>query len=221
MRNRVVIGLVGGGILLVALALSALLSGWTPAQASGNDSLGPQPTGFEKYCLLYERTLASNLKVSVQQLEAANASALKTTIQQARKDGSITQAQETNQLNRANQLSKNPCAALAHAAAAHHHMGKLPSGARQAVVNATAAALMLPPATLESRLSSGQTVAQIATAQQVPLATVNTAYLDAVQSQLKMAVAKGTITQAQSDTAYSAIQGAVAKGEYPLLRPYK
>ena len=76
------------------------------------------------------------------------------------------------------------------------------------------------PRTLQADLASGQTIPQIAKAQNVPLADVNTAYLDAVRSQLQAAVGAHTITQPQADKAYADVQQAVAQGRYPLLEPH-
>ena len=220
MRKGVLFRLVGGSALLIGLALSTFLLGRSPALALGGSSPGAGPASQQKYCQTYVHTLASRLKVSVAQLAAANKSALETTIQQAYTDGAITQAQETRMLDKIKQLGSDPCADLARLSAAHHQMGERYAGAHQAVVNAVAGAVNLPPATLEQDLASGQTVPQIASAQHVSLAAVDAAYLAAVQTQLKMAVAKGMITQAQSDTAYSAIQRAVSKGQYPWLRAH-
>jgi hypothetical protein len=71
-------------------------------------------------------------------------------------------------------------------------------------------------ATVEKDLSSGQTVAQIASAQNVRIADVHAAYPAAIQNQPKTAAAQGTIAQAHSDKAYAAIRRAVVSGKYPL-----
>lgn len=214
MRNRTFFRLIGASIVLVGLALGVLLIGQSPALASRSTNPGAGPTNQQKYCEIYVHALASRLKVTVAQLAAANKSALQTTIQQAHTDGAITQAQETKLLDKIKQLSSDPCADLARAAQARHM--RL-AAARQAVVTAVAGALKLPPATLEKDLSSGLTIPAIASSQNVSLDSVNAVYLAAIQTQLKEAVANGTITQAQSDKAYTAIQRAVASGKYPLL----
>src|SRR6185437_15709071 len=89
--------------------------------------------------------------------------------------------------------------------------------ARSAIASAVAGALKISTSTLDSDLAVGQTIPQIAAAQKVNLSDVNTAYLNAVKSQLSSAVSAGTITQAQSDAAYSKVQQAVQSGNYPLL----
>jgi AraC-like DNA-binding protein len=223
MRNKFLLGLVGGGILLAGLVLGAVIGGGgLPAWASANAQPTPPPSQGQ-YCQLFMRSLASNLHVSQAQLATATQDALKTTIQQAYKDGKITQAEETKLLDRASQLGSHPCATL-ESAFGHHGghagwqgRGQL-AGARQAIVSAVAAKLNLQPAALESDLASGQTLAQIAAAQHVSINDVNAAYLGAVQGQLKTAVSNGAITQQQSDRIYTMIQQAVANGHYPLLK---
>jgi hypothetical protein len=204
----------GASALLVGLALAVILVIRSPALASGKSAPPPGSTGQQKYCEMYEHALATNLKVSVAQLAAANKAALETTVKQAMADGAITQAQETRIVDKIRQLGSDPCADLARAAAAHRARY---ANAHQAVLTAVAGALHLPAATLELDLSHGQTVAQIAAAQHVNLTDVNAAYLTAVQDQLKMAVTNGTMTQPQADKMYQAIQRAVANGRYPLL----
>jgi hypothetical protein len=201
--------------LLVGAILIAFLIGRNPALASGTSTTAAAASNDAHYCDVYVHALASSLKVSPAQLAAANKSALQTTVEQAYKDGSITQAQETQMLNQIKQLGADPCADLARAVAARHD--RLVS-AHTAVVNAVATTLKLSPATVEKNLASGQTVAQMASAQHVSLADVNAAYLSAVRTQLNATVASGMITQSQADKMYANIERAVAAGKYPLLR---
>lgn len=223
-RNRLFLALAGGGILLVGLVTGALLSGGFPAWAFGagaTPSTGsPTAAGKGAYCQLYEQTLASELHVSQSALESANQDAIKAVIQQAYKDGKITQAQETNLLNHASAIAAHPCAALPFGRHRGGGSGPQLSGARQAILSAVAGRLGIPAATLQSDLASGQTIPTIAQAKSVPLTGtngVNAVYLNAVQTQLNQAVSAGTITQAQSAREYAMAQKAVASGHYPLL----
>jgi hypothetical protein len=223
MRNKLWLGLAGGGVLLVGVVMGALISGGIPAWASGGSNASAAPAASGNYCQLYEQRVARDLGVSMANLESANQDALKAAVQHAYADRAITQAQETRLLNKVSQIGTHPCAALGRFGAFGHNGGKAPgraqlAGAREAIVNAVAAKLNLPMAMLESDLAAGQTVSQIAAAQHVRLGDVNAAYLSSVQAQLKTAVSNGTITQAQSDMAYSTIQQAVANGKYPLLQ---
>jgi hypothetical protein len=80
-----------------------------------------------------------------------------------------------------------------------------------------AASLGIPTSTLASELKSGQTIPEIAKARNVPLSTVNAAYLGEVKSLLSQAVSKNEITQDQSNAIYSRVTAAVNAGHYPLL----
>jgi hypothetical protein len=77
----------------------------------------------------------------------------------------------------------------------------------------TAQALKISPAALLSDLQSGQTVAQIAQAQHVDIATVNTAYLRGVKESLS----QFTSDQSRIDQAYQKEQQGVQNGKYDLL----
>ena len=222
MRNKVVIRVVAGIALLVGLALGTLLGSQGFALAAGGATPTPNngSANAQKYCQLYVNTLASNLHVTVPELAAANKSALQKTIKQASTDGALTANQATKLMDTANGLGKDPCADAARIAAAHHNRHEL-QGAHQAVVTAVAGALKLSPATLESDLKSGQTVAQIASAQHIPISDVNAVYLTTVQNQLTAAVKGGKMTQSQADDVYTKVKNAVANGKYPLLQPEK
>ncbi len=220
MRKWVVFRLVAGSVLLLGLSLSMLLSGGSSALASARSSVATPPPDKQVYCKTYEQALAAKLKVTMAELAAANKSALQTTIQKAYTNGDITKEQETNLLSKVEKFGSDPCADLAMAAASLP-ASEMFAQAHQAIVTAVAGAVNLPPATLEQDLASGQSVEQIAAAQHVSLETVNAAYLGAVQTQLKSAVASGMITQSQSDAAYAQIQGAVSHGKYPLLHAHK
>src|SRR5260370_11551525 len=108
MHSRLVIGIVGGSVLLISLALSGLFGGHMPALASGGSASAaaatatttPAPADSQKYCQLYIQNLANALNTTVPKLELANLTAMRNTIQQAYKDGKITQAQETKLMDK-------------------------------------------------------------------------------------------------------------------------
>ena len=80
------------------------------------------------------------------------------------------------------------------------------AGAQQSALSAVADALHLSTTTLRSDLTSGKTIAQLATAQSVQLSAVNTAYLNAIQTQLNTAVTNKLITQTQATNLYTKVQ---------------
>lgn len=93
-------------------------------------------------------------------------------------------------------------------------------GQNGAVVSAVAGALGISTTTLTSDLQAGQSLPQIAAAQNVSITTVNNAYLAAVKQTFDSAVSSGRFTQSQADQLYSIQQQDVANGQYPLLRVF-
>jgi hypothetical protein len=233
MRTKMWWGLAGGGaILLVGMVIGALLNGGLPAWALGASPFGITATPAagsntsSAYCQLYLQRLASALHVDQSTLASDNQAALKAVIQQEYQDKKITQAQETALLNRVNQLGSHPCAGLGRFGRSFgpgpgRGLGRGPAqelgSARQALLSAVAASLKLTPSQLQSDLASGQTLQQLATSRGVSFDSVKTAYLNAVQAQLKQAVSAGTLTQAQSDQLWAAVQRSVAAGHFPLI----
>lgn len=216
MRKRILFALGGAGIFVVGLLAGMITTGGFPAFAQSANS-GASTASKGDYCALYIQTLASDLKVSQSQLSAANQDAAKKVIAQMYADGKITADQKNRLEGRLGKLSGHPCAFVKQGFAHRGEVAAALKGARQQIETAVAGALNLPVATLESDLAAGQTIPQIAQAQKVDINTVNTAYLNAVKSQLAQAVSSGALTQAQSDTFYSRIQQAATAGHYPLL----
>jgi hypothetical protein len=169
------------------------------------------------------QTLASDLGTTTDKLKSANQDAAQKVINQLASDGKITAAKKAELTQALQKYGSNPCAFVnLHDAGKGLRQGlagvqRALGPARAAVESAVAGALKISTSTLQSDLASGQTIPQIATAQKVNLSDVNTAYLNAVKSQLGSAVSAGTITQAQSDAVYSKVQQVVQSGAYPLL----
>jgi hypothetical protein len=222
MRQRVLMSVGGAGLLVLGLFIGAIAAPSFHALAAGQAKASTHGTAAKgDYCALYEQTLANDLNVSTSQLESANKDALQKVITQLYADGKITQAQQAKAEQELNEYAANPCAALKQLVAQHAHSAgssdTTMATARASLVAATAKALGLAPAALQSDLASGKTVAQLTAARHAQKSAVDTAYLGAVQSLLKQAVKTGMMSQAQSDQAYSYIQGLVAQGHYPLL----
>jgi hypothetical protein len=90
-----------------------------------------------------------------------------------------------------------------------------PSGGYTPPVVDTAQALGISPATLLADIQSGETVPQIAQAQNVALATVNAAYLRGVQEQIAQLEQQGG--RGNPDL-YQREQQQVQNGQYDMLR---
>lgn len=89
---------------------------------------------------------------------------------------------------------------------------------RQSVQSSLASTLGISTSTLQSDLSAGETLAQIAQAQNKQISDVNTAYLNAVQNELNTLVSAGQMTQTQADQISSQAQSAVNNSQYTLLQ---
>lgn len=226
MSKRVVLGVGGGLLLALGLALGVVLGPSLQALAAGSHPSAPKAAtpSAGTYCQLYEQTVIKDLGVSQSQLESANKDALQTVINKMYADGKLTQAQKAQAEQELSQYASNPCAAI-QAAAQKHASGiggasgqpQAVSAARTTLVAAVAGALNISTSTLQSDLNSGKTVAQATAAKGASKSAVDAAYLKAAQSELAKAVSGGTLTQAQSDMAYSALQRMVASGHYPLV----
>jgi hypothetical protein len=213
-QKKWVLALLGAGLLVVGMAAGVVLASNLNATASNYAT--PGSSDANSYCQLYLNTVASQLGTTPAKLISANQAGLKAVLDQAVKDGKITSAQEAKIEQRLQNLSQHPCAFVGHFGFGFHGAGAL-SGARQAILAAVASALKLQPATLQSDLKAGKTIPQLASAQGVSLSSVNTAYLNAVQTQLNQAVTNKLITQTQATNVLNKIKQAVANGQYPLL----
>lgn len=225
MRNRIWMVLGGAGLLLAGLVIGLLVGERMPAFAAPtthHTAITPAGTGVQRYCGIYEQALANNLNVDEKTLEQDNLAAIGTTLDQAVKDGQLTATEETQIKQLLQQVGTQPCVNLNKNTIGNFLQSDtlvMQQGlaARAALVGAVAGALNISAATLESDRQKGQTVAQIAQAQKVPLATVSNAYLAAAKKFLAQAVSSGLITQDQSSYAYQALTTAVGKGTYPLV----
>ncbi|HEX9037135.1 MAG TPA: hypothetical protein VF808_09125 [Ktedonobacterales bacterium] len=223
MRQRIVLGAGGAVLLALGLVIGVIVGPSLQALAAGGQARQATKAQVAKgdYCALYEQTVAADLNVSQSQLESANKDALQKVINQLYADGKITQAQKTKAEQELSQYASNPCAALkaiqAQRASGQGANSASLSTARASILTATAKALGLTSAALQTKLASGMTVAQVTAAQHAQKSGVDAAYLAAVQGLLKRAVTGGAMSQSQADLAYSYIQGLVAQGHYPLL----
>ncbi|MBF6591538.1 MAG: hypothetical protein IVW57_13560 [Ktedonobacterales bacterium] len=222
-QKKWVLGIVGAALLVVGVAGGLVMASQLNASASSYATAPATPSAADSYCQLYLSKLASQLNTTTDKIASANQAAMQAVIDQMVKDGKLTADQKAKLEQRLQNVGKNPCAFLAGRFGGAGHFG--PGGldgalknARGAIESAVASALKLSSAsTLESDLAAGQSISAIATAQHVSISTVNSAYLNAVQTQLNQAVSSKLITQAQATTMYTKIQSEVSKGRYPLL----
>ncbi len=227
MRQRILVSAGGAALLALGLVVGIIVGPSLQALAAGNQATQPRVAKGD-YCALYLQTVESKLNKTQDELTSANKDAMQAVIDQMYADGKITQTQKTRAEQELAKYAADPCAALKQIETQHQSgqgqgaqgqgtQAQAMSAARTALEAATAKALGISQAKLQSELASGETVAQVIKAQGAQKSAVDAAYLAEVQNLLKQAVASGYMTQDQSAMAESYIQSAVAQGHYPLL----
>lgn len=88
----------------------------------------------------------------------------------------------------------------------------------QVVQSSIASTLGISTSTLQSDLNGGESLADIAQAQNKQMSDVNTAYLNAVQNELNTLVSAGQMTQDQASQIYTQEQTNVNNGQYTYLQ---
>jgi hypothetical protein len=191
----VTLGVAGFGVYnYVAAAVSPTP---LPGQAAPSNSL------MSQYWSLFLKSFASNLGVDQGKLDSAFTAAVNATVDQALKDGKITQSQADSIKNRYNKgLSGSK------------GFGFLPFGrgfgfgmpgfrGKQLITPTDIAnALGMNVQDLMSGLQSGKSIADLATSQNKDLAVVKQTLLNDAKTKLDGEVANKTITQSQADQIY-------------------
>jgi hypothetical protein len=226
-RTRIVAGSVGllvlGGIL-GALAVTAI-----PALAAGhgdvaNTTLSGDTTSPSagSYCTLYEQTLAAKLGVSVSTLESDNVAAIDAVINQAVKDGKLTQARATQIEAKVAANGTNVCSHIGAFMGKHRggKFGAFSAALRQVRTDVQAAVAKelgyADAAHLQAALT-GTDIVSLAKTKNVTQAALNATIKSAVQTDLNTLVSKGTITSAQETQALTMITNMLNAGRYGIF----
>jgi len=207
--------LVAGVAIVITASAAGLRLSTVAATASPAPKSSPSPGGgrskADAVCQDYLAHLASHLKVSQSTLDAAAAAAAKDTIQDQVTSGALTQDQ-ANQLE-AKLGSGSVCsAAINGLAKAHGGAPKAGGEAMSAYLSAAAGALGIAEAQLKMDLKNGQSLSQVAAAQNLSEDDFKAKVSAALKPKLDAAVAAGKLTQAQEDAALAKLQ----QGDPPL-----
>ncbi len=205
------------------------VSGTATPTASPNATT-TAPTTTSSIGNTFWQGLAAKLGVNVDTLKANALQVRKDMLDQAVKDGRATQDQ-VNQIKQrltADDLiapiSLGPARANANPQQPNRGRGPnfrgfpnfgLGSGQSLAVLEATAKALNLAPADLVNQLSSGKTLADIATAQKVDQTSLKQTIVNARNAEIDRQVTDGLITQAQAN----ALKARLTTSNLDLTRP--
>ncbi len=183
-----------------AYAVKTVLAQTAPTQTPNAQSPSSTASQYEN---LFLQNLAQQLGTTVDKLKAAITSAAGSVIDQAQKDGKITQSQ-ADQLKQ--KVANGNFPGPFFGGKGFHggfgfegHMGK---GMFGASVQDFATALGMTPQDLMTELQSGKSIADVATEKKVDLQQVTSKVLAAVKSRLDTAVTNQKMTQAQADQIY-------------------
>jgi len=160
---------------------------------------------FDNLRTLFLDKLAAALNIDRPALDGAITSAGNSTVDEALAQGTLTQAQADALKAR---IQAGDAGALwgGHGGRGGHGHGPRVEGLREATFNAAAQTLGITADELRSQLAGGQTIAQLAAANNTTEEAVTNAALAAAKTQLDQAVAAGTLTQAQADAKYAELQ---------------
>ena len=184
-------------IVLPAAGLAAVIIGVAAVEAAPSPSASP--TASKNYAQVFVDKLAGILHLTPAQTQDALKQAQLQTVDQMLKDGKITQQQAD-----AMKARINAGQGLGFGFGFGHHEGfkgnhALMKDLKSAELNASASALHMSTADLQSALRSGKSLADLESQQKVSDSAVKAAMKDAAKGVLDKAVKAGTITQAQAD----------------------
>jgi uncharacterized protein YidB (DUF937 family) len=213
----VVSAIVGGTLMSVVTANSGNPSSSSSAGLLTDDSA----TGA--YCQTFLDALAKNLGVDESALVPAGKEAAKATVDKAVANGDLTKEQGDKLKSRIDSFDGTGCGLLgARWRAAIRHGVKVDIG--KDMVGAAAGALHLTSDQLVAKLKGGQSLKQIAQAQNVDYATVSKAVHDAAKADLDKLVADGKLNQDREKLILDRLDKALANGRlgiasaFPALR---
>ena len=201
--------LIGGGsaLLLLCILFGAFFAGPLIASARSGQSTATAastPTTTNPYCQQYLQDLANRLGVSVSTLQQDKLASADDVIAQLVKDGKLTQ-------NQANQLKQR---LASHQACTGKGKGLWGRGVMMqslkqylpTVATQVAQGLHMTSTQLMSQLQSGKSLSDIATAQGVSAAQLQTIVTNAIQSAVNKAVSDGNLTQQQATNIMQMLQ---------------
>jgi ribosomal protein S20 len=197
MKAMLVFGLVVG-IGFGYIAQGAVVSAQTPTTPSQST---PPANGLWEGFL---NKLAAALGIDRTALDAAMLSAGTDTANEAVQQGTLTQEQADRAIDR--MQNGDYGFAFGRGRGGPGRGGPVVDGLREAMVNAAASELGITADELRTALRDGQTIAELAAANNTTEQAVVDAALAAAKTKLDEAVAAGTITQAQADEIYAKLE---------------
>lgn len=199
--------LVGGTIIgSVAAAPSSVGAPSSGLTLTAEEAPAREPSAA---CTTFRTAFAANLDVSEDEVVAAAKAAIGTTVDKAAADGTITTAQAARIKERVARSDGDGCRILA------GWPGRVARAAFRIgldVRTAAAETLNLTVRELGAELRTSGSLEAVATAHDVPYATVSAAALAAVKEDVDAAVADGAISQARADRILTRVGERLANG---------
>jgi polyhydroxyalkanoate synthesis regulator phasin len=193
------------GALAIGLVLGIAVG---PTVWAGRANAQSQPPGQQTKATNYRNVfldkLAAALKIQRPQLDSAIKTAGDQTVDQAVKDGKLTQPRANDLKARIAQGQFGGFWGGQHGGKGNANLGQV----RKTAVEAAAKALNLTPAELKTQLRNGKTLDQLAKEHNTTTQTVTNAALAAAKAQLDQAVKDGKLTQPQANMIYDRLQKA-------------
>jgi polyhydroxyalkanoate synthesis regulator phasin len=196
--------MIGGtsAVLVLGILLGAFFAGPLLASANGSSTASATAT-TNPYCQQYLQDLANRLNVPVSTLQQDKLAAREDVINQMVKDGKLTQSQANTLKQR---LAAHTACSGKGPGGQHAVRGQFLQKYRSDIATEIAQGLHLSLTQLKADLKSGKSLSDIATAQHVTTAQLQTLLTNAIQDALHKAVSAGDLTQAQADAFTQSLQ---------------
>ncbi len=206
-----------GGLVAAALLGGTLISAVAaaPGASPSTGSTAANESGEAGgYCTLWRETFASELGVSVDDLNPAAKAASVAVVDQLLADEKLSAEAAERMKNAIESFEGDGCRILG---GWMHRLGghEFRADARHGLLDAAATALDIDPSALIEALRSGDSLEDIAAAQGVAYSDVTQAILAAVTEELAAAVESGRISQERADAMIAKLTEALESGEWP------
>jgi len=179
---------------LVAIVLGVAVLGTAAVGVAFADTSTTPAQSTQNLSQTFLGNLASTLNISQATLTGDIQTAETQTVNQAVSNGQLTQTQATKILSR---ISKGNFQSFGFGG--HGKGGNRKGGGAFMTLKPLATALGMTPQAVISALRGGQTVADLASANNTTVAALQSAILSSVTTQLSQAVTNGKLTQAQEN----------------------
>ncbi len=215
--KKIIFGVIGAALLASFMVLGVTGFGLyryvsaavTPTPVPG----AATPDVMSSYWTTFLKSFAQNLGVDQGKLDAAFTAAVNSTIDQAIKDGKLTQTQGDSVKSRYTgglSAMAGGSSLFGFGRGGMGGFGGRGKGMNGLIANSDiATALNMSEADLTTAIQSGKSIADIAKTQNKDLAQVKKALLDAAKKKLDAEVMAKTITQAQADQAYQILTNSI------------